>query len=869
MDPSDTLATVGPTTISTGVTNPGANSAITSGRGDNNGFEGTQAGGSLTAVDGAGLADLSSGTGNATDGCGTFPQGEDDLHTFSNFNISVPAGSTINGITVTLAASSTLSGTNLLCTALSWDGGISTSTVKSTGDVSDTVTTYTLGGPADTWGHTWSVSELANANFRLSIMPDTNNSNARNFFLDQLSVNVTYSTTTYHAATSTDRSGNGNDGTIEGAATSTGRIGGGGLDFSGVSDRISVTDPGTNNALDFATGETITVSAWIKPDTLATDGIILTKGAVLGAFNANYQYYVAANGAVNFGFSENGSGTWNDIFSDPGAVSVGSWQFVVAELTFGGNNSGKIYVNGQPVSININANPYTAVPWVTNDPLWIAAENVSGPIDMLSDGQIDDVRIYKRALSPQEVADLYALESPSHPDTTLVSHWTFDGPDILSTTAIDRGFGGNSLTMGSGIGAVIPVLGKSGQAIKILGVPWEFGETLLPAGNLELGLGDKTITGWVNYDQQADLGAHAALFAFSGSPGYYVYFNPTLDMLGTFVDTGSGSTYYSVSSPPLFGTGWHMTSYVIDRDAGVTFYMDGASLGTDGTSVYNGTNIVSGNTAYIGGYDANVYKGSYDDVRIYNRALTPAEISALYTTSAPKMTVNASMNAKQTSGLVGLWSFDGPDVNWAQNKALDRSGNNNHGTFVNMSTTTSPTAGKIGQGMKFDFSDDEVTTTLPLSSLISAASASLSVWVKPGIQFDSSGVPSYLGCVVCDSAGNIGIYRGSYAGFGHDAVLVQNYDGNDDAVEAKRIYAGTYEWIHVVLVHSGGTLSAYADGVFVGSISSGDTSGLAGTWHIGGDYAVSTPLDGTIDDVRIYNKALTLPEIQILYKMGR
>jgi hypothetical protein len=31
-------------------------------------------------------------------------------------------------------------------------------------------------------------------------MPDTNNSNARNFFLDQLSVNVTYSTTTYHAA---------------------------------------------------------------------------------------------------------------------------------------------------------------------------------------------------------------------------------------------------------------------------------------------------------------------------------------------------------------------------------------------------------------------------------------------------------------------------------------------------------------------------------------------------------------------------------------------------------------------------------------------------------------------------------------------
>ena len=75
--------------------------------------------------------------------------------------------------------------------------------------------------------------------------------------------------------------------------------------------------------------------------------------------------------------------------------------------------------------------------------------------------------------------------------------------------------------------------------------------------------------------------------------------------------------------------------------------------------------------------------------------------------------MNASKNVIPGStlqtGLVGLWSFDGKDMNWRTNKALDRSGQGNDGELVNMSTSTSPVSGKIGQGMSFDGVNDYVS----------------------------------------------------------------------------------------------------------------------------------------------------------------
>ena len=65
-----------------------------------------------------------------------------------------------------------------------------------------------------------------------------------------------------------------------------------------------------------------------------------------------------------------------------------------------------------------------------------------------------------------------------------------------------------------------------------------------------------------------------------------------------------------------------------------------------------------------------------DDVRIYNRALSTAEISQLYKQGGGKISkaptgITTGLNTR----LVGWWTFDGKDVNATQ--VLDKAGTNN------------------------------------------------------------------------------------------------------------------------------------------------------------------------------------------------
>jgi hypothetical protein len=65
-----------------------------------------------------------------------------------------------------------------------------------------------------------------------------------------------------------------------------------------------------------------------------------------------------------------------------------------------------------------------------------------------------------------------------------------------------------------------------------------------------------------------------------------------------------------------------------------------------------------------------------------------------------------------SSGLVGYWPLDGKNTNWSTGQTLDLSGQGNTGQLINMSTTTSPVAGKIGQALNFNGSNSYVSTSL-------------------------------------------------------------------------------------------------------------------------------------------------------------
>lgn len=171
----------------TGFLSPTANAAETTNAGDNNGYEGspTRAYSSNSSY----ATDTNSGSGTGTSCTGN----DKDKHRFYNYGMTLPNGSTIDGIEVRLDGKADgTTGSPKMCVQLSWDGGTTWTTAKTTSNLTTSNATYTLGTASDNWGHTWSANDFSDANFRLRVI-DVASDTSRDFSLDWAAVKVHYS----------------------------------------------------------------------------------------------------------------------------------------------------------------------------------------------------------------------------------------------------------------------------------------------------------------------------------------------------------------------------------------------------------------------------------------------------------------------------------------------------------------------------------------------------------------------------------------------------------------------------------------------------------------------------------------------------
>lgn len=184
--PTSPAATATPTGApsNTGFRGPTANSADSGG--DGNGFESNPS--NAHADDNANAVDNNSGSGSST----SCTSSSKDKHRFFNYGFSIPAGASIAGIEVRLdARADSTSSSPKMCVQLSWDGGTTWTTAKSTSNLNTSMRTFTLGGTSDTWGRTWNPSDFTDANFRVRVI-SVSSSTSRDFFLDWVAVRVTY-----------------------------------------------------------------------------------------------------------------------------------------------------------------------------------------------------------------------------------------------------------------------------------------------------------------------------------------------------------------------------------------------------------------------------------------------------------------------------------------------------------------------------------------------------------------------------------------------------------------------------------------------------------------------------------------------------
>jgi hypothetical protein len=496
-----------------------------------------------------------------------------------------------------------------------------------------------------------------------------------------------------------DMSENQNQGSVQGATWSSGKLAGA-LEFDGGSDRVLIGD---QPSLDVS--EPITLAAWVyrNGDQSGWRSVITREEGA-----TPFEYY-------QLGFNNNGyniiihtDSGWR-ILDGPVAPN-GVWVHLAA--TYDGSEV-RLYVDGLVVAQDSHSGTFSA----DDTPIVIgAATNDFGSTYIEGFwGKIDDVRVYSRALGQQEIQELAMSQQGNQPpavdagpdlevylpdvaslvgsasddglpDGTLSYDWsktsgpgdvTFGDSNQPSTTASFSASGDYVLELSvfdgeyissdsvqitvhpeqqaedvvahwrldEGIGTIISDSSGNANDGEVYGAQWASGKNgwalmfdgaddyVRVADSPSLDTTDAlTVSAWVlkSGNQPGWVALVTREKGAGGSEHYYLGFSN--NRFRWFVNTTNGYSQWDIG-PQASNSEWtHVTGTYDGSD--VRLYIDGAEVfsvsqsgvfSSDTTPVLIGGATNNGEVSYI-----EFFHGIIDEVRIYDRALSPAEVSALY-----------------------------------------------------------------------------------------------------------------------------------------------------------------------------------------------------------------------------------------------
>ncbi len=182
-----------------------------------------------------------------------------------------------------------------------------------------------------------------------------------------------------------------NHGSIYGAAWTTGQIGGA-LSFDGVNDYVGISD----SPFDFGATTDFSYCCWVK--TTSSSYKLLVNKAMAGHYPYEGFCLYMWFGKVD---TEVIDSSYNRVFCrTTSTISDGQWHFIAVVADRDGNL--EIYNNG----VREDFKPLSAVGDINNN-LALAIGRSMDYNGLYFGGLVDDVRIYNRALSAQEVQDIY------------------------------------------------------------------------------------------------------------------------------------------------------------------------------------------------------------------------------------------------------------------------------------------------------------------------------------------------------------------------------------------------------------------------------------------------------------------------------
>jgi prepilin-type N-terminal cleavage/methylation domain-containing protein len=213
------------------------------------------------------------------------------------------------------------------------------------------------------------------------------------------------------------------------------------------------------------------------------------------------------------------------------------------------------------------------------------------------------------------------------------------------------------------------------------------------------------------------------------------------------------------------------------------------------------------------------------------------------------------------SSLVGLWTFDegtGTTIN-------DSSGKTNNGTIIVNNSTYTWTTGKVGNAINW-----QPTCSLNCGSInsyvninfapsYSFSAGTYALWINPSVSAASEGY----------------IFRGSGSpatlGFGMDGVWEAWFSQDYSNPVNCNFSPAVGSWTYLAVSYNGTTISCYQNGILTASVNPSNTTPSSITnMHIATrNDAYTAYWYGSLDDIRIYNRALSAAEIQAMYNGGK
>ncbi|MDX1563766.1 MAG: DUF1553 domain-containing protein [Phycisphaeraceae bacterium] len=191
--------------------------------------------------------------------------------------------------------------------------------------------------------------------------------------------------------------------------------------FDGDGDRLVVAD---HAALRFAKGQTITIEAWVHPESL-DDGqnmYVIGKGRTgrkgFSPDNQNWAMRLRGEGGeakLSFlfrGAGEKGAAGWHRWTSSRGFIPGAGWHHLTVTYTFGKPDSIRGHIDGQPAAGTWDMGGASKVaPVVDGDEVWIGS-SMAGNAQSSFHGRIDEVAVYRHGLKPDRIAERFRHNAP-------------------------------------------------------------------------------------------------------------------------------------------------------------------------------------------------------------------------------------------------------------------------------------------------------------------------------------------------------------------------------------------------------------------------------------------------------------------------